>query len=118
MKKTLTLILAIICLMLLAACNFNVYDQGQNNAQPAYIVGEVVEIYEAGCLVKVTDEGNYGKLAVGTNVQITTNIENCPEYTIGEQLKIKFDGAVAESYPPKILHVIEIEKPTAAPPIE
>ena len=62
MKKTLALILASICLFMLVACNNN--EQEQNNAQPAFFVGKVIEIYDSACLVEVTDDGNYGKLAV------------------------------------------------------
>ncbi len=109
MKKVLAFILTIICLVMLVACDTNI-DQSQNNAQPAYLSGKVIEIYESGCLLEVIDEGNYGKLAVGTTVQITTNIENCPEYVIGDYLTVEFDGTVAESYPPKIFHVLGIDK--------
>lgn len=108
MKKTLALILASICLFMLVACNNN--EQEQNNAQPAFFVGKVIEIYDSACLVEVTDDGNYGKLAVGTTVEVTTNIENCPEYGIGDYLRVKFDGTVAESYPPQIKHVLGVDK--------
>ncbi len=110
MKKIIPLIFALICLVTLIACDTNGDESSQNNAQPAYFVGEVIEIYDAGCLVEVTDEGNYGGLKVGATVQITTDVENCPEYGIGNHLRVTFDGNVAESYPPQILHVISIEK--------
>lgn len=109
MKKILSLILAVLCLVMLSACGIN--DGGaQNNAKPAYIVGEVIEIYESSCLIEVTDEGNYGGLPTGTPVYITTKVDNCPEYVIGDYLHIEFDGTVAESYPPQILHVLHIKK--------
>lgn len=110
MKKMMAFVLACICLLALVACNTGGDGGAQNNAKPAYFVGEVLEVYDSGCLLEVTDEGNYGHLAVGTSVQVTTNIENCPEYAIGDLLKVVFDGTVAESYPPQILHVIQIEK--------
>ncbi len=109
MKKVLAFILTIICLVMLVACDTNT-DQSQNNAQPAYLSGKVIEIYESGCLLEVTDEGNYGKLAVGTTVEISTNVENCPEFVVGDYLTVEFDGTVAESYPPQILHVLVINK--------
>ena len=104
------LALVLIGVIGLFACNFDAYEQSQNNAQPAFFIGEVIEICESGCLLKVTDEGNFGKLAVGTTIQVTTNIENSPEYALGDYLKVKFDGTVAESYPPQVIHVLGIKK--------
>ena len=95
---------------MLVSCGSGFFEQTQNNAKPAYFIGRVVEKYERGCMVEVTDEGNYGHLPVGSPVQVTTNIENCPEYKVGDHIKILFDGTVAESYPPQILRVIGIEK--------
>ena len=110
MKKCLALLLTLVCLVTLVACNSNSDDQSQNNAKPAYFVGKVTEIYDNACLVEVTDGGNYGKLAVGTAVQVTTNIENCPDYAIGDYLRVEFDGTMAETYPLQVLHVLAIDK--------
>lgn len=108
MKKCLALLLTLVCLVTLVACNANSDDQSQNNAKPAYFIGKVTETYEAACLVEVTNNGNYGNLAVGTAVQVSTNIENCPEYAVGDYLRIEFDGTVAETYPLQVLHVLSI----------
>ena len=110
----LSLILSFFCLLALFSCKIISNKQSQNNAQPAYFVGKVVEVYGSGCLLEVTDEGNYGKLTFGTPVQVTTDIKDCPEYVIGDYLKVTFDGTVAESYPPQILHVLGIEKTDSA----
>ena len=114
MKKLIALGLTLICLFCFVACSINSTEQSQNNAQPAYFVGKVIEIYESGCFVEVTNEGNYGRLPLGTTVRVTTNIKNCPEYAVGDHLKVTFDGTVAESYPPQILHVLVIEKTDSA----
>ena len=105
MKRTVSLVLILLCLASLVSCDINIAKQSQNNAQPAYFVGEVIEAYEKGCLVEVTDEGNYGALAIGTPVHVSTDIENCPEYKVGDFIKVVFDGTVAESYPPQVMHV-------------
>ena len=110
MKKCLALLLTLVCLVALVACNTNSDEQSQNNAKPAYFVGKVTKTLENACLVEVTDEGNYGRLAVGTAVEVPTNIENCPDYAVGDYLRIEFDGTVAESYPPQVLHVLAIDK--------
>ena len=111
MKKCLALLLTLVCLVTLVACNgqdTNIDDQSQNNAKPAYFVGKVTEIYDKACLVEVTNGGNYG-MEIGTTVEVTTDIENCPELTIGKFLIVEFDGTVAETYPLKVLHVLSIE---------
>ena len=110
MKKCLALLLTLVCLVTLVACNTNSDTQSQNNAKPAYFVGKVTEIHEAYCLVEVTDAGNYGHLAVGTPVHVKTEIENCPDFVVGDCLKITFDGTVQELYPPIIPNVSAINK--------
>ena len=109
MKRLTAFVLAFICIFGLIACTDG-EQPSQNNAQPAYFVGKVTGAYETGCLVEITDAGNYGALAVGTPVHVTTtNIENCPEYAVGDHIKVVFDGTVAESYPPQVMHVSVIE---------
>ena len=108
MKKAAILLLTLACIFTLVACQSG--GQTENNAKPAYIVGRVVEVYEKGCLIEITDEGNYGKLAIGTPVSVRTDIDSCPVYAVGDHLRITFDGTVAESYPPQILHVSRIDK--------
>ena len=107
MKKTLFLIF--ICLSALVACNIS-DEQSQNNAQPAYFVGEVIENYGTGCIVEVANAGNCTALPLGSIAHVSTNIENCPELEVGDYIKVVFDGTIAESYPPQIMHVSSIEK--------
>ena len=107
MKTWISVLLVLVCVFSFTACKHEASEQ--NNAQPAYFVGKVLEAYEAGCLVEVTDEGNYGALAVGTPVHITTATENCPAFGKGDHLRITFDGTVAESYPPQVHHVSWID---------
>ena len=109
MKKIIALILTLIVFGSLAACD----EESQNNATPAHFVGKVIEIYENGYLLEVTDEGNYGHLALGTTVQVNINTDDTTEYELGDNLKVVFDGTISKSYPPQVLHVISIEKAEA-----
>ena len=109
MKRFFIFVLVLVCLMGLVACKGG-DEASQNNAKPAYFVAEVLEAYETGCLVEITDVGNYGGLAVGTPVHVSTHIENCPDIAVGDHIKVVFDGTVAESYPPQVTHVSWIEK--------
>ena len=104
MKKALALILALFCVCSFVACasNNDIIDQ-------PYFYGKVVEKYDNGCLVEVTDKGNQ-YFSVGDLISISTNIDSCIEYAVGDSLKIVFDGSVAESYPMQIHKVHSISK--------
>ena len=69
--------------------------------------GVVIEKYKGGCLIEVTDNGNQ-HFMLSDRVIVKTDIEGCPNYTVGDYLKIEFDGIVAESYPLQILNVFSI----------
>ena len=102
MKKCLALLLTLVCLTTLVACGIKGY-------QPPYFSGKVIEKYENSCLIEVTNTGN-GHLSIGEKVEVKTSIDNCPNYEVGDYLRIVFDGTVAESYPPQILNVKDICK--------
>ena len=108
-KKLIALFLSLVCLSTLVACTL-IDTQAQNNAEPAYFIGEVIECHGSGCIVRLTDTGSWGGLPIGEIAHVSTNVENCPEYDVGDYIKVVFDGTVAESYPPQIMHVIRIEK--------
>lgn len=103
MKKIIALLLTLVCLATLVACNIN-----DEKGQP-YFIGKVIEVYEESCLLEVTNNGNQ-HLASGDVVVVNTNIENCPTYAVGDFMRIEFDGTMAESYPPQILKVYSIDK--------
>ncbi len=112
MKKTISLLLVLFCItVMLTACQSESLDPSDNsNGTPVdrhYFSGRVIETYGKSCLVEVTDTGNQ-HFKLGDQLVIHTDVENCPEYSKGDSLKIVFDGMVAESYPPQILKVFEI----------
>lgn len=83
-------------------------DEAGDELDP-HFTGKVLETNEKGFLVEVTDVGN-GSFAIGEKVQVNTDISSCPEYTVGDHLRIAFDGKVALSYPPQVTSVISIRK--------
>ena len=103
MKKCLALLLTLVCLLTLVACNL------VGNHQPPYFTGKVIEKYENSCLIEVTNTGN-GHFAIGDKIEVKTSIENCPNYEVGDYLRIVFDVVMAESYPPQIQNVKDICK--------
>ncbi len=106
MKKIVTLLLSLVCLIALVACN------AKDDKEKVYFVGKVIEVYEGRCLLEVTNNGNQG-IASGDVVVVNTSIENCPTYAVGDFLRIECDGTMALSYPPQILRVYDIDKTDA-----
>ena len=111
MKKTISLLLVLFCItVMLTACQAespNPSESNNNSLDQYHFSGRVIETYGKSCLVEVTDAGNQ-HFKLGDQLVIHTDVENCPEYSKGDSLKIVFDGMVAESYPPQILKVFEI----------
>lgn len=110
MKKLNALILCLVCLFSVAACQADIDtgDEGYDILNP-HFTGRVIEAYEKGCLMEVTDAGN-AQLTVGEKAHVNTDIPNCPAYGAGDYLTISFDGVVAESYPLQIFNVFIVSK--------
>ena len=83
--------------------------QTENNAKPACIIGIVTEKYESSCLLEITNNVN-SPLNLNELVVVNTNISNCPDFEVGDSLKIEFDGSITKSYPPQIFNTLYIEK--------
>ena len=100
MRRILVILTAIISL----------YSCGKNDTtKTAYFVGQAVEKYEASCLLEITDPGNQ-YFRKGDVVVVSTNVDGCPQYSVGDYLRIVYDGMVAESYPPQVFHVYSVHK--------
>lgn len=113
MKKMMALFLILVCLFSLIACQKDSNEKSNgnegNDILTPYFTGKVLETYGGGCLIEVTDKGNTN-FSIGDHVHVHTEIENCPEYSVGDYLRISFDGQVAESYPPQIYGVTIVSK--------
>ena len=111
-RVNLAILWIISCLFTLVACNSadNGASRkvGEDNMNP-YFTGKVTEIYDEGCLLEVTDVGN-GNFWVGSKVKVNTDIKDCPDYEVGDLLKITFDGKVTRSLPPQVTCVFSVDK--------
>lgn len=103
MKRMLAFFLVLLCVVGFISCD----ESHVEDTDQAYFYAEVVEKYEKSCLVAVTDLGNQS-FFVGDQIIVSTDVEKCPEYDVGDCVKIVFDGSVAESYPMQIHKVSEI----------
>lgn len=108
MKKYISILLILTFVFVISSCEMNEggTDMDENNP---YFIGKVVEKYESSCLLEVTDIGN-GHFYEGGLVVVHTNVKSCPEYSIGDNLLISFDGRAAQSYPPQVFNVFSITK--------
>ena len=104
-KRFIALLLTILCLFSFGGCG----NLSKNNSNSSYFSGRVVEILDDRCLIEVTDAGNQN-FAINEQVFVSTNIENCPKISVGDNIKIEFDGCMALSYPPLLFRVYAIEK--------
>ena len=107
-KKIICSLLVLLCFACLIAPML-VADAATKDSAKKHFIGKVIDKYEYSCLVEVFDAGNQA-FAIGDKIDVTTNVENCINYRIGDYLEITFDGTVAESYPMQIRGTINIEK--------
>ena len=103
MKRCFALLLSL-CLLALVGCGLK--------DDSVIFTGKVLGKFDSGCLLEVTNsEGE--TFAVGEQVVVHINIEDCPEYAAGDHLTVSFDGTVAVSYPPQIYSVHSIKQTDA-----
>ena len=111
MKKLIALVLAVICVLGLCACNSK-KDILFDETNAAFFVAKVTEVYDNHLLVEVTDKGN-SSFSVGTSVEVSTTVtsaDGCPNFVTDEYARIEFNGVVLEKYPPALGDVFKIYK--------
>ena len=110
MKKLMTLILVLICVFGLCACNLK--KNVPFDDTDVFFVGKVAEVYDSYLLVEVADKGNTS-FTVGTSVEVSTNVasaDGCPNIATGEYIRIGYNGVVIEENPPVLGEVFRIDK--------
>ena len=112
MKTLISILLIGACIFAICACQKQPTEPGELDTENPYFTGRVIEIEERGCLMEVTHTGN-GNFSVGEKIIVNTNIKNCPQYAVGDHLRISFDGKVALSYPGQVLNVFSVVKTDA-----
>ena len=111
MKKILIVCAVLACFWALCACQKQ--TPAELDTENPYFTGKVIEIEERGCLMEVTHTGN-GNFYVGEKIIVNTNIKGCPQYAVGDHLRISFDGKVALSLPGQVLNVYSVVKTDAS----
>jgi hypothetical protein len=105
-KRLLAMVLVLALMIGFTSCN--VVKDVESESKPNFI-GKVIEKYDNSCLVEVVEaKDNYP--AKGTEVVVNTDIDDCPQYNVGDFIKIVYNGEIAESYPLQIFNVYEVIK--------
>ena len=105
MKKATALLLALVFLLTLAACDTRTMND--IIASEPSITGLVKETTDTAILIE-NDDGEYW---VSLDVQ---NKDSMTHFTIGDEVVVYFDGNIAESYPMQINTVYAITLRTPA----
>lgn len=97
MKRCITLILALLCMVTFASCK---QDNGEDlNFGPAYFTGEVTEIYDESFLVRISDmEGCY---FADEEVHVR-DVNAGINYAVGDHVKIQYGGVFPQYDPPQV----------------
>ena len=105
MKKLIALVLALVCVLGMVACNNRSMNYIISN-EPS-ITGIVKETNENAILIE-NDDGEYW---VSLNVENKDSVTN---FNIGDEVVVYYDGNIAESYPMQINTVYAITLKTPA----
>ena len=111
MKKLIALVLALVCILGLCACNSNKdipFDE-----TGAFFIAKVVEVKETTMLVEVTYKGNCG-VSEGNQVSVSTEkiagvLENNPTTVTDNYVRVEFDGNIMETDPLRLGEVFKID---------
>ena len=105
MKRIIAVVFAFLFLVTFVSCG----EDGNDIINQAYFRGKVIEKYEKSCLLEVVDTGNQS-IALGDKIVVKMDIDKCPQYEVGDYLRIVYGGEMALSYPPQIFDVYAIHK--------
>ncbi len=80
---------------------------GSNNETPSFR-GVVLEKGGDVCLLKITDEDD-PMFPKDSTVTVHAVFDNFPQFDVGDEIEVVFDGKVAMSYPPQVFSVSSIK---------
>lgn len=114
MKKCLALLLTLVCLVTLVACDT---DNPSGDTvkhvpdEPVQIAGVIVEVHDGNYLIECeAGDGYQCGIADGTQISVSRNVERDPNCSVGDRILVKFNGEFQETYPLGINSPIEIGK--------
>ena len=107
MKKYIALLL-VICMV--SACLIGCSsDKSNDSGKSAHFTGKVIEVYQSGYLLKVTDVGTWD-CKVGSLIAVTADVSGSAEFAVGDHLKVTFDTTEPMRSPSQIDKTLSIKK--------
>lgn len=107
MKRILALLLCTCCAVALAGCSKRL-NMNTVLSEPNF-AGIVAEVGETSILVRVNEDEEAYKssdlIAVSLDVELKDGLS---EYEAGDEVRVYYDGTIAESYPAQVLRVYAI----------
>lgn len=101
MKKSRLLLLILLTLGTLVACNFS-----KENRAEATFTGTISEIHETTAIIEI-DEGEI--LNSGNRVSINLSVADEETFEVGDKVRVGYEGGIMESYPLQVKTVF-VEK--------
>lgn len=99
MKKYISLILIITCVLCLVGCNNS--SKNDVSIEEYSISGTILELNKSSALIE-NESGEYW-------VSLIIRDGSLPELAVGDEIIVSFNGAIAESYPMQINTVYSIK---------
>lgn len=111
MKKCLALLLTLICMVSLVACNANNFFGEHPTEKAPQIAGVIIEVHDDSYLIECeAGDGYQFEIADGTQITVSRNVRNDPNCSVGDRILVIFNGEFQETYPLGISSPIEIGK--------
>ena len=102
MKKLIALLVVSAMVMCFFGCG-----KSEESDYPYYFIGEIVGEHEWGSIVKVVDYGNHD---FNSKEVIMHEVRLGQDYSVGDYIRVEFDGLFLETNPPQIKSAISIKK--------
>lgn len=111
MKKCLALLLTLVCMVSLVACNANNFFGEHPTEKAPQIAGVIIEVHDDSYLIECeAGDGYQFEIADGTQITVSRNVRNDPNCSVGDRILVIFNGEFQETYPLGISSPIEIGK--------
>ncbi len=110
MRRLLSLLFVLVCMMTLFGCGKEPGEGLVNEKGQVYFNAIVLEANEGSVKVKCTEAFASG-ISVDEEVSVSTNVvasKGAPEMTVGDKIRVVFNGEIMESYPLKLGTVFAI----------
>jgi hypothetical protein len=104
MKKIISLLLAIVCVIGLAACG----NADANKEMEHKFTAKILEVNDSSILVEPVKGSN--ELLSSDKIYVSTKDFSDLSLQVGDYVLVTYDGMIAESYPAQILNVFDIKE--------